>query len=119
MTTKNALSSLGLGGDGDEVAAITDVEKAFGVQLNYSEATGWETAGDVFESLKRVLPTEVLVEPDLWQRFAVAISGETGADPERVSPETSLLEAGKVSGWLIALIIIVFLTITAWVTSSI
>lgn len=35
------LSSLGLGGDGDEVNAIGDVEREFGVNLDKSDASSW------------------------------------------------------------------------------
>jgi hypothetical protein len=43
--------SVGLGGDGDEIVAIDDVERAFGVKLDKADAAQWHTASDVFVSL--------------------------------------------------------------------
>lgn len=83
--------SLGLGGDGDEIAAITEVERCFGVRLDYSESQSWKTAGDVFAALQRALPAELAAADDTWARFAKAISLETGVDHSRVTHETSLL----------------------------
>jgi hypothetical protein len=74
--------SVGLGGDGDEIAAIEDVERAFGVTLDTADAAGWVTAGDVYASLYRVLPPERLAEGDLWPRFASALAGGAGVDPD-------------------------------------
>jgi hypothetical protein len=39
------LKYLSLGGDGDEVAAIGDVEKEFAVRIDTSGASQWLTAG--------------------------------------------------------------------------
>jgi hypothetical protein len=41
------LDTLGLGGDGDEIAAITEVERQFDVRLDYSTAGDWRTVGRV------------------------------------------------------------------------
>tara|TARA_B100000678_G_C17986031_1_gene412979 strand:+ start:221 stop:583 length:363 start_codon:yes stop_codon:yes gene_type:complete len=83
--------SLGLGRDGDEIAAIKEVERCFGVRLDYSNAQSWTTAGDVFAALQRALPTERASAHDTWARYVEAISSETGVDPSRVKPETLLL----------------------------
>lgn len=83
--------SLGLGGDGDEIAAIKEVERCFGVRLDYSDAQSWTTAGDVFAALQRELPAERAAAHDKWVRYAGAISSETGVDPSRVRHETLLL----------------------------
>jgi hypothetical protein len=83
--------SLGLGGDGDEITAIADVERRFDVRLDYSDARGWMTVGDVYAALQRALPAEQAAAFDTWARFAEAISNETGVDPSRVQPETLLL----------------------------
>ena len=83
--------SLGLGGDGDEIAAIKEVERCFGVRLDYSDSQSWETAGDVFAALQRTLPAERLSAHDTWTHFAEAISSETGVDPAQVTHETLLL----------------------------
>lgn len=83
--------SLGLGGDGDEIAAIADVEHRFEVRLDYSDAQRWTTVGDVYAALQRALPAEQAAAVDTWARFAEAISVETGVDPACVQPETLLL----------------------------
>lgn len=83
--------SVGLGGDGDEVSAIQDVEKAFGVALDYSDASHWRTAGDVFASLLKSLPANAEQDPNLWDRFAEALSGQTGIDPTLISKGSPLL----------------------------
>ena len=83
--------SLGLGGDGDEIAAIEEVERRFGVRLDYSDSQSWTTAGDVFGALQRALPAEQAAAHDTWTRYAEAISLETGVDPSQVTHETLLL----------------------------
>lgn len=83
--------SLGLDGDGDEIAAIKEVELCFGVQLDYSSSQSWTSAGDVFAALQRALPAERAKAHDTWTRFAEAISSETGVEPSRVTHETLLL----------------------------
>ncbi len=83
--------SLGLGGDGDEIAAINEVERCFRVRLDYSNSQSWTTAGDVFSALQHALPAELATAHDTWARFAEAISWETGVDPLRVTHETLLL----------------------------
>jgi hypothetical protein len=83
--------SVGLGGDGDEVAAIQDVEAAFGVRLDYGDAPNWRTAGDVYRSLLRALPADEAARPDLWDRFAEALARETGVDPKSIQAESTLL----------------------------
>jgi hypothetical protein len=100
-------TSLGLWGDGDEIAAISEVEQHFGVRLDYSDAINWVTAGDVFSALKRALPLDQADAASTWSDFARAIAIETGVDPERIEPQTRLLGHRHVS-WrtsvLIALI---------------
>lgn len=83
--------SLGLGGDGDEIAAINEVEHRFGFRLDYSDARNWKTAGDVFTALRQALPAERAGAHDNWTRFAEAICAQTGVDPSRVTQETLLL----------------------------
>lgn len=82
--------SLGLGGDGDEIAAIAEVEQRFGVRLDYSDARYWTTVGDVYAALLHALPAAEGAKGDTWARFAGAISMETGVDPSRIEPETLL-----------------------------
>lgn len=83
-------ASVGLGGDGDEIAAIDEVEATFGVTLDYADAPTWQTAGDVFRSLR--LPADVANAPDTWDRFAAALTHETGVDPATITPDSPLLD---------------------------
>ena len=85
------LKTIGLGGDGDEVDAIQAVERHFAVTLDYGDAPGWRTAGDVFRSLLTALPSDQRDRKDLWPTFATIMCNETGADPSRVGPDTLLL----------------------------
>lgn len=85
------LPHLGLGGDGDEIGAITQVEQAFGVTLDYSDAGNWSTVGDVYAALLRELSAEEAARPDVWDRFAKAISHEIGLNPANVGLETGML----------------------------
>ncbi|SDD62144.1 hypothetical protein SAMN05444678_11763 [Sphingomonas sp. YR710] len=87
--------SLGLGGDGDEIAAISEVERRFGVRLDYSDARHWKTAGDVFAALQQALSSEQAEAVETWPLFAEAISGETGVDPTKVTADTLLLGKGR------------------------
>ena len=88
---KHSPKSVGLGGDGDEVAAIEGVERVFGVRLDYSDAPRWVTAGDVFDSLQKVSPPVLLNRPDIWKRFAAALCYETGVRPDRIDRDSPLL----------------------------
>jgi hypothetical protein len=85
------LSSLGLGGDGDEVEAILNVEREFRISLDKSDAFNWITVGDVYASLLRVLPSDLKSDPTNWKRFCVAICEESGADSTLVDERTQLL----------------------------
>ena len=85
------LNSLSLGGDGDEVKAIEDVEKEFGVRLDPNESDGWITVGDVYVSLLKVLPEKMRENPATWTRFREVICRETGDDCNRVDENTKLL----------------------------
>jgi len=87
--------SLGLGGDGDEVDAIGDVERRFGVTLDYSQADGWRTVGDVFGALQQALPAETAQTSQTWPIFTQAISAETGVDPLLVTKDTLLLAQAR------------------------
>jgi hypothetical protein len=87
--------SVGLGGDGDEIEAITDVERAFGVKLDYSNAGQWITAGDVFEALMAAIPARERAQPGLWERFAMALCETTGVDPHSIEPASPLLSRSR------------------------
>jgi hypothetical protein len=84
---------LGLGGDGDEIDAIENVERVFGVKLDTRDAPKWITAGDVYNPLLEALPAEEAAKPTLWDRFAQALCSETGVDPKTIVPESPLLAA--------------------------
>lgn len=84
--------SVGLCGDGDEIAAIDEIEMTFGVTLDYADAPTWQTAGDVFRSLQSRLPSDVAHVPDTWDRFATALTHETGIDPAMITPDSPLLD---------------------------
>lgn len=92
---ENPSKSVELGGDGDEIAAIDDVERAFGVKLDDADAPSWFTAGDVFRSLQNALPAKERDSRDLWNRFAVALCGQTGVNPEEIDPNSPLLSQSR------------------------
>ena len=100
-----APASIGLGGDSDEVAAVQEVERTFGVKLDYANAPKWLTAGDVFSSLLEQLPGEEAAKPETWTRFAEAITRETGVDPTIISLASPLLSTTRVPYWAIGLAI--------------
>ena len=58
VVAENASKSVGLGGDGDEIAAIDEVECAFDVKLDHTDARSWFTVGDVFRSVQKAPPAE-------------------------------------------------------------
>jgi hypothetical protein len=77
-------------GDGDEGAALEEVEREFGVTLPDEDAPGWHTAGDLFASLIETLPSELAADPATWQRFVQALCRETGADSRLISRTSPL-----------------------------
>jgi hypothetical protein len=91
----NPPQSVGLGGDGDEIAAIRDVEEAFGVALDYADAPGWSTAGNVYASRCNALPAEDAQNLDVWERFATALTLGTGVDPKCIEPGSPLLSQSR------------------------
>jgi hypothetical protein len=105
LVEDGTFESLGLGGDGDEICAISDVERCFGITLDYSDARRWRTVGDVYSTLEAALPASLRDAPDNWTRFTRAIAGETGVDPTKVGPQTLLLAPGGARPWRIMLAI--------------
>ena len=101
------LKTLDLGGDGDAIPALADVEREFGVRLDYSDARNWRTAGDLFGALKQELPSETHNGDDVWGRFTAAISLKNGLDPSRVTASTLLIGKPLPYGrlWLIGAIV--------------
>lgn len=88
--TKHPIT-VGLGGDGDEIAAIEDVEAEFGITLDVADAHEWSTAGGVFQSLTKALPADMGAHPDTWRRFATALTKQTGIDADWITAESPLL----------------------------
>jgi hypothetical protein len=88
-------NTVGLGGDGDEIAAIDGVERAFSVQLDKADAPEWHTAGDVFASLLKALPADLRSDDGLWQRFTEVLADQTGADPKAIERDSPLLSQSR------------------------
>ena len=88
-------TSVGLGGDGDEIFAIDDVERAFGVKLDKTDAPHWHTAGDVFSSLCKALPANIQGDSGLWARFTEVLTDQTGVDPKTIDKESLLLSQSR------------------------
>ena len=89
--------SVGLGGDGDEIFAIDDVERAFGVKLDKADAAQWYTAGDVFVSLCKALPADIADE-GLWSRFTEVLTDQTSVDPKAIEKDSPLLSQSRLWG---------------------
>ena len=87
--------TVGLGGDGDEIFAIGDVERAFGVKLDKADAPHWHTAGDVFLSLCQALPPDLRDDEGLWARFSEVMTDQTGVDPKAVEKDSPLLSQSR------------------------
>lgn len=85
---------VGLGGDGDEIFTIDDVERAFGVKLDEAHAAQWHTAGDVFASLCQALPADH-DDDDLWSSFTQVLTDQTGVDPKAIEKESPLLSPSR------------------------
>jgi len=88
-------TSVGLGGDGDELLAVDDVERAFGVKLDHADASHWHTAGDLFSSLRKALPADSRDESVLWALFTEALSAQTGVDPGSIEKDSPLLSQSR------------------------
>jgi hypothetical protein len=93
--TEDRPRSVGLGGDGDEIAAIEEVERVFGVGLDYDDAPRWATAGDVYTSLCNALPAEEIELRGGWSRFVQALTDETGVDSNEISADSPLLSDSR------------------------
>lgn len=88
--SENLPESVGLGGDGDEIVALDDVERTFGVKLDKADAAQWLTAGDVFVSLCKALPANMR-DDGLWARFTEILTDQTGVDPKVIEKDSPLL----------------------------
>jgi hypothetical protein len=87
--------SVGLGGDGDEIVAIEDVERVFSVKLDKTGATQWLTAGDVFVALCKALPADIQHDDGLWSRFTAVLTDQTGVDPKVIEKDSPLLSQSR------------------------
>ena len=85
------LPHLSLAGDGDEVAAIEDVEREFGTMFVPNERPQWLTIGDVFNDLLTALGPDASDDATIWPRFCRAITLDTGDDPSTLVRETRFL----------------------------
>lgn len=103
--------SVGLLGDGDEISAIEDVERAFGVTLDTSSAGQWWTVGHVYVALCKALPDDAPSD-GRWDRFTAALASETGVDPKQLTVDSPLLGPTYPIPWWI-MPIIVFAVIVA------
>ena len=83
---------VGLGGAGDEICAIEDIERAFGVTLDKGDAQHRVTAGDLFVSLQKALSVEDRDDPETWVRFTETLVAGTGVDPIALEKDSPLLE---------------------------
>ena len=97
IVAEQPLETLGLAGDGDEISVITDVERVFGVKLDYTNASTWLTVGDVFKALRSALPDRQSSD-SVWAKFADVVASETGVDPSQIT-ESTLLLGEKRFGW--------------------
>jgi hypothetical protein len=88
--------SVGLGGDGDEIVAIDDIERAFSVKLDKADAAQWHTAGDVFVSLCKALPADIRDDDRLWSRFTELLTDSTGVDPKAIEKDSPLLSQSRI-----------------------
>jgi hypothetical protein len=107
---------VGLGGDGDEIAAVERVEADFGVKLDVSTASTWLTAGDVYRALLKELPAGAGDTPETWSRFVRLLAEETGGDPNLIEQDSLLLGAASGSTTIAvvtAAIIVVALAVSA------
>lgn len=57
LNDRGMLESLGLVGDGEEISAIEEVERQFGVTLDHSRAATWRCVGDIHTTLLAALPS--------------------------------------------------------------
>lgn len=93
----DAPTTLGLASNSDEFALIEEIEAEFGVTIDYADAPQWRTAGDLFGSLLAQLPAGQANNPDIWERFAIALAKATDTDAEAITSETLL--ADEVQAW--------------------
>ena len=118
--TATSPMSVGLGGDGDEIVAIDDVERAFRVKLDKAGAVQWHTAGDVFASLSTALPADTRDEAP-WSRFTEVLADQTGGGAKSIQKDSPLLSQSRlwvhvanVSAAILIATAVVMLALMGW-----
>jgi hypothetical protein len=86
-----ALQTLGLWGDGDEIWAIEEAFAAVGLDVPVADAPHWITVGNLWDSVCRISP-EKSEEAEHWNRFRQALSQETNVDWTKVERTTLLID---------------------------
>jgi hypothetical protein len=87
---RDPLRTIGLWGDGDELAAVADAERRLGFRLPIEDAPQWFTVGDVYRSIQKRNPE--FASKVTWRKLCVGLCLGKGADPRRVTPTTTLIE---------------------------
>jgi hypothetical protein len=82
--------SVGITDQAERLGALDEVEAAFQVRLDRTQAEEWETAGDVFQALRAARPELSSDNAVTWATFAQAITSETRVDPASITPESPL-----------------------------
>lgn len=93
--TDPAPATLGIASNRDEFALIDEIEAEFDVTIDYAEAPQWRTVGDLFGALLAQLPATQTGDPEVWDRFAAALSQATDTDLEAITPETPLTDEAQ------------------------
>jgi hypothetical protein len=107
--TKLPKNSLGLGGDGDEIIFVEEIESAFGIRFQREDMDGCATVGDIYDALCRhVQPVERGSFPCLtaaaYRRVRKAIA-ESGTRAH-IGPDTciaDLVDERRLEKWWDAL----------------
>jgi len=87
------MTSIGLGGDGDEVDAIERVQARFGIAFDFEDCEQFVTVGDVWRALLKELGKSEQQAAPLWSDFVRELGEETlaGDQFDAVGLETRLL----------------------------
>jgi hypothetical protein len=78
---------LGFGGEETKSWPSRRSRRCFGVSLDYNDASTWQTAGDVYRSLLKVLPAAEAGKSDAWDRFTRALAEDAGIDARSITTE--------------------------------
>ena len=80
----NPHPNIGMVGDGDDVAAIEEIEKDFGVSFDRDGLERIRTLGDLFDILIGMRPD--LDRDESWQRYTEASRSSAGRTPRTCAP---------------------------------